>query len=107
MPSRFEPCGLNQLYSLRYGTVPVVHATGGLDDTVEEFDPVRGSGTGFKFSPFTVDAFLAALGRALETRANGVLWARVVANGMAADFSWARAAAAYHRLYEELVPARR
>jgi starch synthase len=106
MPSRFEPCGLNQLYSLRYGTVPVVHATGGLDDTVVEFDPVTRSGTGFKFSPYSVDAFVAALGRALHARADRTAWARLVANGMAQDFSWTRAATEYRRLYEDLVAGR-
>jgi len=103
MPSRFEPCGLNQLYSLRYGTVPLVHATGGLDDSVAEFDPATGSGTGFKFTPYTPDAFLAALERALRTRRDPALWARLVANGMAQDFSWSRAAAEYRGLYETLL----
>jgi starch synthase len=103
MPSRFEPCGLNQLYSLRYGTVPIVHATGGLDDSVAEFDPATGTGTGFKFTPYTPDAFLAALERALRTRRDPALWARLVANGMAQDFSWSRAAAEYRALYETLV----
>ncbi len=102
MPSRFEPCGLNQLYSLRYGTVPVVHATGGLDDTVVEFDPATGTGTGFKFAPYAAGAFLQALARALSTRRDGTAWARLVANGMAQDFSWDRAALAYRRLYAEL-----
>jgi starch synthase len=102
MPSRFEPCGLNQLYSLRYGTVPVVHATGGLDDTVVEFDPATGAGTGFKFASYTPEAFLAALDRALRTRRDPALWTRLVANGMAQDFSWNRAAQEYRRLYEEL-----
>jgi starch synthase len=103
MPSRFEPCGLNQLYSLRYGTVPVVHATGGLDDTVAEFDPTAGTGTGFKFAPFTVDAFLVALGRALATRRDPVLWGRVISNAMVEDFSWTRAAGEYRALYSELI----
>ncbi len=106
MPSRFEPCGLNQLYSLRYGTVPVVHATGGLEDSVVEFDPATGSGTGFKFTPYTPDAFLAALERALRTRRDPARWARLVANGMAQDFSWGRAAAEYRALYETLVGGR-
>src|SRR5438128_1491104 len=106
MPSRFEPCGLNQLYSLRYGTVPVVHATGGLDDSVVEFDPATGAGTGFKFSPYTPDAFLAALARALRTRRDPALWAHLIANGMAQDFSWSRAAAEYRALYETLVGGR-
>jgi len=105
MPSRFEPCGLNQLYSLRYGTVPIVHATGGLRDTVVEFDPATGTGTGFRFSPFTAEAFLAALDRALRTRETPALWARLVGNGMAEDFSWTRAALEYGRLYEQLVTA--
>jgi starch synthase len=103
MPSRFEPCGLNQLYSLRYGTVPVVHATGGLDDTVVEFDPAAGVGTGFKFTPYTPEAFLGALDRALRTRRDARLWARLVANGMAQDFSWDRAAQEYRRLYGDLL----
>ena len=103
MPSRFEPCGLNQLYSLRYGTVPIVHATGGLDDSVAEFDPATGAGTGFKFTPYTPAAFLAALERALRTRRDSALWARLIANGMAQDFSWSRAAAEYRAVYETLV----
>ena len=103
MPSRFEPCGLNQLYSLRYGTVPVVHATGGLDDTVVDFDPGTGMGTGFKFTSYTPEAFLGALDRALRTRGDPALWTRVVTNGMAQDFSWNRAAQEYRRLYEELI----
>jgi starch synthase len=101
MPSRFEPCGLNQLYSLRYGTVPVVHATGGLDDTVVEYDPTTGAGTGFKFAPYTPEAFCGALERALRLRRDAAAWTRLVATGMAEDFSWARAAAEYGRLYRD------
>jgi starch synthase len=66
MPSRYEPCGLSQMYSLKYGTVPVVHATGGLDDTIEEWNPEQGTGTGFKFGNYDVGAFLEALRRSLE-----------------------------------------
>ena len=102
MPSRFEPCGLNQLYSLRYGTVPVVHATGGLDDTVVEFDAREGLGTGFKFTPYTEEAFLAALRRAIDTRRDAATWQRLVTNGMSQDFSWQRAAREYARLYTSL-----
>ncbi|TMA83243.1 MAG: glycosyltransferase, partial [Deltaproteobacteria bacterium] len=102
MPSRFEPCGLNQLYSLRYGTVPVVHATGGLDDTVVEFDARVGLGTGFKFTPYTEEAFLAALRRAIDTRRDAATWQRLVTNGMSQDFSWQRAAREYARLYTSL-----
>jgi len=106
MPSRFEPCGLNQLYSLRYGTVPVVHATGGLDDSVADFDPATGAGTGFKFGAYTAEAFLGALERALGTRRDAASWARLVANGMTQDVSWARAAAAYRTVYEQLLAGR-
>jgi starch synthase len=102
MPSRFEPGGLAQLYALRYGTVPVVHATGGLDDTVVEFDPACGTGTGFKFAPHTPAAFLAAMRRALRARGDTASWASLVANGMAQDFSWDRAAREYVRLYRDL-----
>jgi len=83
-----------------------VHATGGLDDSVVEFDPATGAGTGFKFSPYTPDAFLAALARALRTRRDPALWAHLIANGMAQDFSWSRAAAEYRALYETLVGGR-
>jgi starch synthase len=103
MPSRFEPSGLNQFYSLRYGTVPVVHATGGLDDSVVEFDPATGTGTGFKFTPYAAEAFLGALARALRTRRDPALWSRLITNGMAQDFSWSRSAAEYRALYEALV----
>jgi len=102
MPSRFEPCGLNQLYSLRYGTVPVVHATGGLDDTVVEFDARVGLGTGFKFTPYTEEAFLAALRRPIDTQRDAATWQRLVTNGMSQDFSWQRAAREYARLYTSL-----
>jgi len=103
VPSRFEPCGLTQLYALRYGTVPVVHATGGLDDTVQEFDATRGTGTGFKFAPHTAGAFADAIHRALRVRAEPVTWSRLTANGMLQDFSWGRAAREYAELYASLV----
>jgi len=103
VPSRFEPCGLTQLYALRYGTVPVVHATGGLDDTVEEHDAARGTGTGFKFAPHTHSAFLDAIHRALHARRYPLAWSRLIANGMGQDFSWGRAAREYAALYAEIV----
>jgi starch synthase len=107
MPSRYEPCGLNQIYSLKYGTVPVVRATGGLDDTVEDFDPSAGSGTGFKFREYTADALLRAVRRALEVYRRPELWRRLMANGMAQDFSWGASAAQYALLYQGLLDARR
>ena len=100
MPSRYEPCGLNQIYSLRYGTVPVVRATGGLDDTIEPFDPANGRGTGFKFSEYTGPALLTALREALAAYADKALWRRLQANGMAKDFSWNASALEYGRLYD-------
>ncbi len=106
MPSRYEPCGLNQIYSLKYGTVPVVHATGGLDDTIEEWNPETGTGTGFKFSPYEAEAFMAAIRRALGTFGNQEAWRTLMRNGMAQDFSWGRPAAEYIRLYEECIRRR-
>lgn len=100
MPSRYEPCGLNQIYSLRYGTVPVVRATGGLDDTIEPFDPATGRGTGFKFSEYTGPALLAALQEALAAFADKSSWKRLQTNGMAKDFSWNASALEYGRLYD-------
>jgi len=102
MPSRYEPCGLNQMYSLRYGTVPVVRATGGLNDTVEEFDPSSGEGTGFRFVPYTAEAFKAAIDRALALYENRRDWIRLMKNGMRQDFSWNRSARKYVELYQEL-----
>ena len=100
MPSRYEPCGLNQIYSLKYGTVPVVRATGGLDDTVESFDVEHGTGTGFKFTEYTGTAFLYAVRQALQHYADERIWKRIQLNGMVKDFSWKAPAAEYARIYE-------
>ncbi len=102
MPSRFEPCGLNQIYSLKYGTVPVVRATGGLDDTVEEWNPDFHTGTGFKFEPYDAQAFLDAIDRALVAFYDKKQWSHLVQNGMAQDFSWAKPAREYIAIYEEV-----
>jgi starch synthase len=107
MPSRYEPCGLNQMYSLRYGTVPVVRATGGLDDTVTEFDPTTGHGNGFKFTPHTPEALLDAVRRALDVYHRPADWRRLIRKGMACDFSWRLPAARYLELYRGLSPAPR
>ena len=100
MPSKFEPCGLNQMYSLRYGTVPIVRAVGGLDDTVETFDVVSGHGNGFKFGPYRADKFLERIYEALFAYAEPKVWKRIRQNGMAADNSWENAARKYVELYE-------
>jgi starch synthase len=99
MPSRFEPCGLNQMYSLRYGTVPVVRATGGLRDTVRNVDPVSGQGTGFTFEEYTPTALLDALRRAIETFGNRTLWRRIQKTGMRQDWSWDASARQYADVY--------
>jgi len=100
MPSRYEPCGLNQIYSLRYGTVPIVRATGGLDDTIEMFDLEHGTGTGFKFSEYSGAALLHAIRQALHYYSDDGIWKRIQMNGMAKDFSWNTWAAEYAKLYE-------
>jgi starch synthase len=102
MPSRYEPCGLNQMYSLRYGTVPVVRRTGGLADSVQHFSPADGTGTGVVFNDFDGPALEWALNTALDLYAQPKAWAQLVHNGMACDFSWQRAAAEYVALYERL-----
>jgi starch synthase len=102
MPSRYEPCGLNQMYSLRYGTVPIVRRTGGLADTVEDYDPVTGEGTGFVFDEFESEALLDAMRRALECYRDRTTWRRIVLNGMARDTSWDRQGRHYVDLYEML-----
>ena len=100
MPSYFEPCGLNQMYSMRYGTVPVVRATGGLDDTVTDYNDAVESGTGFKFKPYTAAALLDAMKRAKTVFANPSNWRRLQVAGMRQDFSWDRSAREYVKLYE-------
>jgi starch synthase len=100
MPSKYEPCGLNQMYSMRYGTLPVVRATGGLADTVEEFDPVTGKGTGFRFGPYDPIHFREAVLRALRYWDDKPVWHRIMVNGMKTDFSWARSARRYAAVYE-------
>lgn len=102
MPSRFEPCGLNQIYSLKYGTVPVVRATGGLDDTVEEWNAKRNSGTGFKFERYEAQALLDAIDRALAAFWDKKQWSQLMQNGMAQNFSWDKPAREYAALYEEV-----
>ena len=106
MPSRFEPCGLNQMYSLRYGTVPIVRAVGGLVDTVRPYNPKNGQGNGFLFSDYDPGTLLRTLESALATFANKKVWSRLQKNGMRADYSWDRSAAEYVKIYTRLRPAR-
>jgi starch synthase len=103
MPSVYEPCGLNQIYSMKYGTVPVVRATGGLADSVQEFDPRSGSGTGFRFSGSDADEAMAALGRVFHFFANAGQWRKIQQNGMSMDFSWERVAPRYLELYKNIL----
>lgn len=105
MPSRFEPCGLNQMYSLRYGTIPVVRAVGGLVDTVRPRNPRNGQGTGFLFSEYLPEALIAALRNAVAAYGDRKVWTRLQKNAMKADFSWDRSAAEYVKLYKRLAPA--
>jgi starch synthase len=102
MPSRYEPCGLNQMYSLRYGTVPLVRRTGGLADSVEHFDPESGTGTGVVFNDFDSPALKWGLNLALDWYQEPRHWQRLVHNGMAQDFSWQRQALEYLALYGSL-----
>jgi starch synthase len=106
MPSRYEPCGLNQIYSLRYGTVPLVRATGGLDDTIQNFDPKTEQGTGFKFEEYSGTALLATVRAALRTYRAPKSWRTLQLNGMSKDFSWKASAAAYVTVYEAAKRAR-
>ena len=104
MPSRYEPCGLNQIYSLKYGAVPIVRATGGLDDTIEAFDGK--SGTGFKFQEYSPQALLATIHAALEAYQTPKIWQHLRQNGMKKDFSWTTSARAYSQIYETLGKAK-
>ena len=102
MPSLYEPCGLNQMYSMRYGTVPIVRATGGLDDTIQHFNPHDGTGTGFKFGPYDAGALLEKIREALYFYRQPDHWQKIQHNGMLVDNSWAAAAKKYIELYQEM-----
>jgi starch synthase len=103
MPSRFEPCGLNQMYSLKYGTVPIVRAAGGLDDTIENFDSDAVRGNGFKFREYNSDRLLETIHEALLVYSKRDLWRALMLEGMRADYSWTRSARQYVELYQRLV----
>src|SRR6202453_169517 len=106
MPSRYEPCGLNQMYSLKYGTVPIVRATGGLDDTIEPWDARTGKGTGFKFSDYNGEALLLCVKQALRAYQDPSSWQTLMRNGMTRDFSWGASAREYGKVYERARQAR-
>ncbi len=102
MPSRYEPCGMNQIYSLKYGTVPIVRATGGLDDTIESWDARAQKGTGFKFSEYNGESLLLTIKHALSSIRDESSWRILMRNGMAKDFSWTASAKEYVRVYERV-----
>jgi len=106
VPSLYEPCGLTQMYALKYGTVPVVRATGGLEDTIEDFDPQTKTGNGFKFGPYDAKAFLSSIQRGMDLYSDQTTWEILMRKGMAADFSWKRSGERYVSLYESLLKAR-
>jgi len=101
MPSRYEPCGLNQIYSLKYGTIPIVRATGGLDDTIQEFNPSSGKGTGFKFKQYDANKLLKTIKKALTLYNDKGKWEKLIKNAMDADFSWKISAKKYVELYRK------
>jgi starch synthase len=102
MPSKYEPCGLNQMYSLKYGTIPIVRATGGLDDTIQKFDPQTGEGNGFKFADYSSRALLDEVQRAQDVYADQGTWLKLVKKAMRMDFSWKRSALKYAEIYTQL-----
>jgi starch synthase len=103
IPSRYEPCGLTQMYALKYGSVPLVRATGGLDDTIVQYDPETKEGNGFKFDAFEAASFLEAIRQALDAFQDKASWKNLMANGMKADFSWDRSAERYIALYNAVI----
>jgi starch synthase len=103
MPSLYEPCGLNQMYSLKYGTVPIVRRTGGLADSVQHWDAATRRGTGVVFNDFDAPAVRWALHTALDLFADRDAWQQMMRNGMAQDFSWERQSREYLKLYDKLI----
>jgi starch synthase len=102
MPSRYEPCGLTQLYAMRFGTIPVVRATGGLADSVQHFDRQRGEGNGVVFLDYDVPGLHWGVGQALDWYGEPALWQQLIDNAMAEDFSWHRQGPHYEALYRQL-----
>jgi len=107
MPSKYEPCGLNQIYSLKYGTVPIVRATGGLDDTIQPFDLATETGNGFKFVTYSPADFLKTIDTALDLYRQKKIWRKLMQNAMQADYSWERSAEKYFQLYEQALEQKR
>ena len=107
MPSKYEPCGLNQIYSLKYGTIPVVRATGGLDDTITNYDAATGKGNGFKFNRYDSKELLNQVKAAIGLFHRPEHWKQLLRNAMMADFSWQRSAKAYLQLYQEALKKKR
>lgn len=105
MPSRIEPCGISQMIAMRYGTVPIVHATGGLRDTVRDYQPITNDGTGFVFAEPQAAALRQALERALALYADAPVWLQLMLRGMASDFTWQAAAVHYIDLYQRAMAA--
>lgn len=103
MPSRYEPCGLNQMYSLKYGTIPIVKATGGLDDSVDSFSLETGKGTGFKFKKHSAASLVRSVKEATAVYNNPEVWNRLIRNAMEMDFSWSRSSLAYRELYQKML----
>ena len=106
IPSRYEPCGLTQMYALKYGTVPVVRSTGGLNDTVVQYDSRTTTGTGFKFGPYSSAGLVDAIRQAVELYKNRKAWRRLMKTGMKCDFSWDRSAVSYLNVYRSIMKER-
>jgi len=106
MPSRYEPCGLNQIYSLRYGTIPIVRFTGGLADTIQDYDPETGRGNGFVFRDYNAEALVEAIQRALNVYQDRTTWTKLVKNAMRQDFSWSVSAKKYVALYKKIITSK-
>ena len=103
IPSLYEPCGLTQMYALKYGTVPLVRATGGLHDTIVPFDPEAKKGNGFKFGPYQAEALMGTVKEAVRLYKDSATWQTLTRNGMGEDFSWDRSARRYLDLYQSIL----
>jgi len=107
MPSAYEPCGLNQMYSLRYGTVPIVRAVGGLDDSIRDFEPATLDGNGFKFHEYSAERLLEKFYEALMIYYDQDVWRQLQINGMREDLSWDRSASRYREAYQQIIAKHR